>query len=268
MEQLADSFIQKKNRNIEKSGKDVRSDLTKLGSTDLEKVFGVVRFDSIDWYRRGLTRCAGVARIGDESTLGGGTGFLLMGAPIHPALGDELYLLTNSHVVSPGPEIRNAIRPADAVVTFAGLPGAEHGSWRVKKLIFNSPIGDLDATLLQLDRKVLGVEPYPIASALPNLDGNQRVYVVGYPRGGEVSFSLQDNLLLDWDQRLVHYRTPTEPSSSGSPVFDDQWRLIAIHHADGPDMRKLNGKPGRYEASEGINILAIVDEIRRRLSAT
>ena len=133
-------------------------------------------------------------------------------------------------------------------------------------LIFNSPINEFDVTLLQLDRRVPGVEPYPIAPALPVLDGDRRVYVVGYPGSGVLSFSLQDNVLLDWDQRLVHYRTPTEPGSSGSPVFDDQWRLIAIHHANRPDMRKLNGKPGTYEASEGISILAIVEEMRRQLS--
>jgi V8-like Glu-specific endopeptidase len=79
--------------------------------------------------------------------------------------------------------------------------------------------------------------------------------VVGHPLGGGLSFSLEDNLLLDWDQRVVHYRTPTEPGSSGSPVFDDQWRLIALHHAGGSNMRRLNGKPGTYEANDGINIL-------------
>jgi hypothetical protein len=138
----------------------------------------------------------------------------------------------------------------------------------VKKLIFNSPICELDATLLQLDHSVPGVEPYPIVPALPDRNSERRLYVVGHPLGGGLSFSLQDNLLLDWDDRRVHYRTPTEPGSSGSPVFDDQWRLVALHHAGRSDMRKLNGKPGTYEANEGINILAIVDEIRRRLSAT
>jgi hypothetical protein len=32
-------------------------------------------------------------------------------------------------------------------------------------------------------------------------------------------------------------------------------------------LRKLNGKPGTYEANEEINILAIVEEIGRKLSA-
>ena len=264
---LRATILERESGNVEKSAKDLRSELIELRSTDLERVFGADRFVSLDWYRKGLTRCAGVARIGREATRGVGTGFLLMGAAFHPTLGDELYLLTNSHVVSPRPELPDTIRPLDAIITFEGLPGVEGKSWAVKKLVFNSPISELDATLLQLDRDVPGVEPYPIAPALPDRNGERRLYVVGHPLGGGLSFSLQDNLLLDWDQRLVHYRTPTEPGSSGSPVFDDQWRLIAIHHAGKSDMRKLNGKPGTYEANEGINILAIVDGIKQRLDA-
>ena len=265
---LRATILERDSGSVEKSGKDLRAELIELKSTDLERVFGADRFVSLDWYRRGLTRCAGVARIGREATRGVGTGFLLTGAALHPALGEELYLLTNSHVVSPSPELPDTVRPADTIVSFEGLPGAQGKSWIVKKLIFNSPISELDATLLQLDHSVPGVEPYPIAPALPDRNSERRLYVVGHPLGGGLSFSLQDNLLLDWDDRRVHYRTPTEPGSSGSPVFDDQWRLVALHHAGRSDMRKLNGKPGTYEANEGINILAIVDEIRRRLSAT
>jgi S1-C subfamily serine protease len=231
--------------------------LQELATTDLEKVFGAERFQSLEWYRTGLARCAGVARIGLERSRGVGTGFLVRGTSLHPTLGDELYLLTNSHVVSPNPEVPIAITPEEALVTFEGLPGAEGKTWTVKQLIFTSPIRELDATLLQLDRPVAGVEPYPVAAHLPRLDGQQRVYVVGHPQGGGLSFSLQDNLLLDWDQHKVHYRTPTEPGSSGSPVFDDQWRLIALHHAGRSDMPRLNGRPGTYAANEGINIHAI-----------
>jgi V8-like Glu-specific endopeptidase len=78
---------------------------------------------------------------------------------------------------------------------------------------------------------------------------------------------MQDNLLLDWNKRLVHYRTPSEPGSSGSPVFDDQWRLIGLHHAGRSDMPRLDEKPGTYEANEGINILAIAEAIKQKLDA-
>jgi S1-C subfamily serine protease len=261
---LRATILERERGEIERTGRDVRSELTALGLANLEKVFGADRFFSLDWYRRGLARCANVARIGVESTRGVGTGFLISGKELHPSLGEEPYVLTNSHVVSPGPEVSIAVRPEDAIITFAALTGAEGQSWK-GKLIFNSPIGELDATLLQLDRPVPVSERYPIAPSLPDRRGGRRVYVVGHPQGGGLAFSLQDNLLLDWDQRLVHYRTPTEPGSSGSPVFDDQWRLIAIHHAGRSDVPKLNGQLGTYEANEGINILVIVEAIKRKL---
>lgn len=245
--------------------KSVRAELGELRVTDLQKVFGAERFMSLDWYRRGLARCAAVARIGRETSKGVGTGFLVPGRSLHASLDDKLYLLTNAHVISETPEVPIAMTPAEAVVTFEGLTGAEGQTWRVKREVYSSKIGEYDATLLELDRPVVGVDPYPIASRLPPLGGPGRVYVVGHPLGGGLSFSLQDNLLLDWDERRVHYRTPTEPGSSGSPVFNDQWELIALHHAGRADMRKLKGAEGTYEANEGISILAIREGLQARL---
>lgn len=252
------TVLEREGGSVTADGPSVRAELQELKHTDLERVFGADRYVSLEWYRRGLARCAAVARIGREVSRGVGTGFMVRGSSLHASLGDDLYLLTNAHVVSPSPEVPIAITPEEAVITFEGLAGAEGQSWTVRRVVFTSPIGELDATLLQLDRPVPGVDPYPVAQALPRLDGQQRLYVVGHPLGGGLSFSMQDNLLLDWDERRVHYRTPTEPGSSGSPVFDDQWRLVALHHAGKSTMRMLNGKSGVYEANEGINIRAIV----------
>ena len=107
------------------------------------------------------------------------------------------------------------------------------------------------------------------------------MYIIGYPRGGEMQFSLQDNRLLDHEgppqglppvpERVrVHYFAPTEPGNSGSPVFDENWNCIALHHAglkDDPDaglvgMQQLNGKDGDYSANEGIWIASIMAAIR------
>ena len=81
---------------------------------------------------------------------------------------------------------------------------------------------------------------------------------------GDLSFSLHDNEMLDNDDRVVHYRTPTDPGSSGSPVFNNQWNLIGLHHAGSREMRKLGGKDGTYEANEGIWIVPIVKAIREK----
>jgi len=61
----------------------------------------------------------------------------------------------------------------------------------------------------------------------------------------------------------LHYRAPTEPCSSGSPIFNEQWKLIRIHHAGGEAIRRLDGT-GTYAANEGIWI----ESIRKDLAAT
>jgi V8-like Glu-specific endopeptidase len=94
---------------------------------------------------------------------------------------------------------------------------------------------------------------------MPTVNSGQRLYVIGHPRGGGLMFSMQDNRLVDHgaptDYR-VHYRTPTEPGSSGSPVFNGSWELVALHHSGSATMKRIHGA-GTYEANEGIWIQAI-----------
>jgi hypothetical protein len=63
-------------------------------------------------------------------------------------------------------------------------------------------------------------------------------------------------------ERLLHYRTPTDPGSSGSPVFNPDWDVIALHHAGTSTTPRLHGD-GEYEANEGISMVAI----RKKLNA-
>jgi V8-like Glu-specific endopeptidase len=122
-------------------------------------------------------------------------------------------------------------------------------------------VHELDATLLNLDKRVSGPTAYPVHKRLPGKGGVERIYVMGHPGGGALAVSLHDSHLLDYEDPRIHYRTPTAEGSSGSPIFDSQWRLIGVHHAGSWKMPRLNGQVGTYEANEGIWIEAI----RRRL---
>lgn len=237
----------------------------------LEKVLGKTRYVSYKFMLRAVERGKAVARI-ERDGFGVGTGFLVRGGDLHQKYGDEMLVMTNAHVVSDDRAVANALRPEEAEVVFH-LLDATNGSARpynVKELLWTSPPWELDATLLRLDSTIDEVEPYPVAPRLPLVaeQEEQRIYIIGHPKGGPLAFSIQDNLLLDHEgppagrpalEAVVrlHYRAPTDPGSSGSPVFNRQWRLIALHHAGGFGMQKLNGKPGSYPANEGIWIQSI-----------
>ncbi|MFN0122270.1 MAG: serine protease [Blastocatellia bacterium] len=238
--------------------------LTETAAT-FEKVFGKDSYASLTWFMDGIDKGRGVARIGQNTERGLGTGFLVRGGDFNPAWGDELVLLTNAHVLSEDEselqEPHPSVHPDDVVIIFEGQQRASGiaETYKVKKLLWSSPRRELDATFVSLDQPVKNITPYTIAKRLPAKEANQRLYIIGYPGGGPLSFSIQDNLLLDYEDKghRIHYRTPTEGGSSGSPVFNAEWKLIGLHHAGSSTMKKLNKQEGQYEANEGIWIQAI-----------
>lgn len=238
----------------------------------LEKVLGADLFQTIGWYRKGLACAQSVARIGRDTSRGDGTGFLVRGRDMHDSLGDEILLLTNAHVISDRPEHEPAVPDfRDARITFEAIAGEGAGrEYRIKEVVGRSGPQEYDFALLRLDPAFSSdppVTPHELASSLPTNDGRQRVFIIGHPSGGTLSFSMQDNLLLDYNERLLHYRAPTEGGSSGSPVLNGQWRLIGLHHAGFTSTTRLNNKGGTYAANEGISIFAIREELKRQLSA-
>jgi endonuclease G, mitochondrial len=55
--------------------------------------------------------------------------------------------------------------------------------------------------------------------------------IIQHPKGEKKQVSLRENRIVDLFETFLHYESDTEPGSSGSPVFNDQWELIALHHA-------------------------------------
>ncbi len=233
-------------------------------SATLEKVFGDTGFISPEKLKLGLKRCEAVGRVEELTGEGFGTGFALPGAALKKSWGKDFVFVTNAHVLSLTEP--HASPPAKARVTFHALRDGKGKpfSSRFGEILATSPSGRLDFTIVALNSQPKGIEPIPIGEALPPPGSGQRLYAIGHPRGGSLMFSLQDNRLLDHgapgDHR-VHYRTPTEPGSSGSPVFDASWDLVALHHAGSATMRRIRGE-GTYEANEGIWIGKIRQALR------
>ena len=237
---------------------------TEEHAATLEKILGKEGVVSLAWYRLGLDRTQAVVKILDKLGEGFGTGFLIRGGDLVPAFGDTFVVLTNAHVMSDDSAVQakyGSLAPEDAKAVFEANDAAGQRQFAVKKLLWTSPPDKLDATLFEIDPPLTSDKPYAVAKRLPVVDGVQKVYVIGHPKGGGLSISLNDNLFLDCDDCLLHYRAPTEGGSSGSPVFNQQWDLIGLHHAGSTAMHRLRGQEGTYAANEGIWIQRIIKEL-------
>ncbi len=231
-----------------------------------EKVFGNDGSVALGWYQDGLSRARSVARI-EINGKGFGTGWLADSKDFFPDQAQRPLLVTNAHVIGPDTSNRHpgALRPEDAKIRFQMQQLVTTG-----RVLFHSPVTECDATFLELD--VLPADTSPLPLDFTNLIVKlppQRLYIIGHPGGRDLEFSLQDNHLLAANERLVHYRTPSEGGSSGSPVFGPVgWNVLALHHAGRKDMPRIDGQPGTYEANEGIALAALREKTRQKPSQT
>jgi V8-like Glu-specific endopeptidase len=62
---------------------------------------------------------------------------------------------------------------------------------------------------------------------------DDRVNIVQHPGGGYKQLSFFANVVVFVGGGRVQYLTDTLPGSSGAPVFDRQWNLVAVHHSGG-----------------------------------
>ena len=105
------------------------------------------------------------------------------------------------------------------------------------------------------------------------VDARQRakVFIVGHPKGGDLSFSVSDNEVVDHElddepcdrPRRIHYRTPTEPGSSGSPVFHHKSLEVVGLHRTGRakplrDDWPRAGDGEIYEANEAVSMRSLL----------
>ncbi len=59
------------------------------------------------------------------------------------------------------------------------------------------------------------------------------VTIIQHPEGGPKQIALNENRVTNIYNYHVQYTTDTMPGSSGSPVFNDKWQVVAIHHKGG-----------------------------------
>lgn len=238
-------------------------DLTAVKAQDLETVWGDTGYKSVEWLLQAVacTRC--VARLGPSKFKGLGSGFLVDGSWIDGSWSDRKLLLTNAHVCTNDPDVQAQYpypRGADENTATFMRSFAEDTKpieINVNEVLWTSPPSKLDASLLEIADIPQAAEKVQLLREIPSIERwpEKRVNILGHPMGMNLQISLQDNNLVLVGDRYLHYQTPTDPGSSGSPIFNQDWQLVGIHHSASKEM----------QANEGIRIDRILEEIRKAL---
>jgi hypothetical protein len=209
-----------------------------------EVIIGEDNLLPFDFLRTGDRLGRAVVKVvrGDGSA---GTGFL-----VAPGV-----LLTNHHVL---PDAATAAA-ATATANYEAHPPTDPAGrvsvvpLRPAELFVTDP--ELDFTFCAVrGLDYLGVIP-PDRNGLGVLP-NESVNIIQHPRGGMKRVALHDNRVEQADRVVIRYACDTEPGSSGSPVFNNEWRLVALHHASVEVEGGGAGAPPRY-LNEGIRLSAI-----------
>lgn len=203
----------------------------------LEKIIGSrENLYTINWLEKALQAAKAVCRV-ELSNGESGTGFLTLGG----------YLFTNHHVLS------SAEVAASATVQFnyeVGPGGTVRpmSTYKLDPATFvTSPVPELDFTRIKVienGEKPLSEWGYLDIDPDTQPQSREPVTIIQHPKGGDKRIALRANEVVGQQNQYLYYTTDTEPGSSGSPVFNRDWKVVALHHAG----RDFNGTP----ANEGV----------------
>lgn len=197
-------------------------------------------------------------------------------------------IMTNNHVLD------STSRAGNAVVEFnyqLGIDGRELPAMRFRlrpDLFFStSPEEELDLTVVAVSDvadassstqlSTFGFNP--LSASEGEILAGESVTVIQHPGGDLKQIALRENRVLRFpntEDRFLYYETDTTPGSSGAPVFNDQWEVVALHHSGFPErdsqgrILTTDGQLWREEmgderihwiANEGIRVVAIREHL-------
>jgi V8-like Glu-specific endopeptidase len=187
-------------------------------------VQGVDTLVGISFLDVGLQRSRSVCRV--TSTFTGGTSH-----GTASLIGPDL-LLTNHHVLH---DWEDGNRPAHLVEAWFDYELDAAGATRQMSVVH------CDEATIAGDREhdwavVRLAVPAPATAAVLDLTGAQApspddyVFIIQHPDGGPKMVGLSHNLVRHVDEDVLQYWTDTKAGSSGSPVFNDRWQVVGLHH--------------------------------------
>ena len=216
----------------------VDSEALEEGPELLERIIGGSNLLGVAFLELGTQVAGTVGRVHVRDQFarrGFGTGFM-----ISPRL-----MMTNNHVLEDAASARFSQIEFGFQDGVDGRPRPTH--------VFDLQPAELFLTDAPLDVSVVavstrsratgGAAPVDLAQfGFNRLSGQQgkillgeSINIVQHPEGEPKQLALQQNDLVDRFETFLHYLGDTSPGSSGSPLFNNQWEVLGLHHSGVPE---------------------------------
>lgn len=213
----------------------------------IEAIIGEPNFKELWWLAIALEASKRVARV--KLPAGSATGFLV--AP-------DVFM-TNNHVLEDENDAGNAVLQFNYQLNADGSP-AEVDEWECDPDDMFKTNPDLDYSIVRVKQKD-GKNAGDVWGFLNVRSGssvvvNQRVNIIQHPRGRFKEIAFRDNEVKAVSDNYVQYVTDTDYGTSGSPVFDDFFHVVALHNQR---VRDPNA-PSRWYRNQGYLIEKIVSD--------
>ncbi|WP_152553453.1 DNA/RNA non-specific endonuclease [Erythrobacter longus] len=249
-----------------------------------ERIIGGNELQDANYLPRGALVARAVVRVeiinGRGRRLGFGSGFFV---------GDGV-LMTNNHVLK-----NEELARASEIQMFyeRDLLGQDRTPLRFRlnpqKLFYTNE--RLDFTIVAVEEESIGgpegtkttlaeVGWLPLIAELGKVMEGEWLTIIQHPNGERKQVCARDNQFLARSDDVLWYSTDTLGGSSGSPVFTNDWLVVALHHSGVPRIedgawKTVDGQdynPSIHDdvdidwiANEGIRISKIIERLRTDL---
>ncbi|MBD2066000.1 trypsin-like peptidase domain-containing protein [Leptolyngbya sp. FACHB-671] len=89
---------------------------------------------------------------------------------------------------------------------------------------------------------------------------DDRLTIIHHPGGGYKQISMRNIYVAYADTNILQYTKSTLPGSGGSPVFNDEFAVVAIHQSSGNLLEPNAGKP--HMRSQGTSMIAVLKDLQ------
>lgn len=197
-------------------------------------------------------------------------------------------VLTNHHVIPKKQYLEKAIARFDYAIDKTGVAAPGRPFKIQPDFYFSSPAEELDYALVQLESSPIEQIAMPQEAAAMSMIEliragkhrgyltlspdlilkHQRVNIIQHPDGKPQKVALTQNYVIaDMSETRVHYLADTMPGSSGAPVFNDKWEVVALHHSGEPyppqslSQTVKKALKGNLQYNEGVPVRAFYKTI-------